>query len=242
MSSKLRDLFLSVKCTNWRMDDASSAEADSEFATRRKSALDRDKHTCQFCGFRNLKYQEVHHFNDDHSDNRLENLVTTCPFCHMCQHIGLAGRNKEAVLIWLPEISQVDLHHVVRTILMSMHVSDFIKKDPRAAPSLVKTFREAADVGRSTMAALEARQQEAERRLTSDPLELANAMLLLPDEVYAKRRESLDGLRLLPLGRRFQGRTDNMRAQIETWVETQGPYTSLKPNSWTGLMRSVLGA
>lgn len=239
--AKLLDLFLSVKCQNWRMNDADAAEADSEFASVRKRALENHNHTCCFCGFRNLKYQEVHHFNDDHSDNRLENLITTCPFCHLCQHIGLAGRNKEAVLIWLPEISQADLHHVVRTILMSQHVSDVIKKDPRGVPSLIKTFREAADIAKSAMAALEDRQEEAERRLTSDPLDLANALLMLPDEIYARRKEGLEGFRLLPLGRRFQGRDDIMRKQIETWVETQGPYTSLKPSSWAGLMRSVLG-
>lgn len=242
MASKLLDLFLSVKTTNWRMNDAESAEADAEFAKVRKAALERDKHTCRFCGFKASKWQEVHHFNDDHADNRLENLITTCPFCHMCQHIGLAGRNKEAVLIWLPEISQADLHHLVRTGLVAERSAEQIKNTPRASPAIIKAYREAADTAKSIKASFMDRQVEVEKVLgTSDPMEVGNAMLLLPDEIYSKRRDFLAGVRLYPLGRRFQGSDDIMGKQIDSWCEAGGPYSMLKPNSWLGLMKSVLG-
>lgn len=235
-------LVLSVKCENWRMYDKDSGEADAEFQRVRKKALERDNHTCRFCGFRHLKYQEVHHLNDDHADNRTENLVTACPFCHMVQHIGLAGRNEEAVLIWLPEIGQDRLHHIVRTALVAQRAAEVSKSDPRAQAAIVRTFREASDAAKAALAALRARQAEAEARLgTSDPLEIGNAMLLLPDQAYAKRGETLAGFRLLPLGRRQQDREDVMQKQIDSWTEAGGPYATLKPNSWIGLMRSVLG-
>lgn len=241
MSSKLLDLFLSVKTTNWRMNDAEAAEADAEFARVRKMALERDKMTCRFCGFKANKWQEVHHFNDDHSDNRIENLITACTFCHMCQHIGLAGRNKEAVLIWLPEISQSDLHHLVRTGLVAVRAADQVKNTPRSSPAIVKSYREAADTAKSMNASFLDRQAGVELRFgTSDPLEIANAMLLLPDEIYTKRKDFLAGIRLLPLGRRYQGTDDVMGKQVDSWMEGGGPYSSLKPNSWLGLMKSVL--
>jgi hypothetical protein len=76
---------------------------------------------------------------------------------------------------------------------------------------------------------------------SSDPLEIGNAMLLLPDAAYAKRSEQLAGIRLLPLGKRMKEREDVMTKQIDNWIETGGPYSNLKPQSWPMLLRSVLG-
>jgi len=239
---RLLPLVLSVKCENWRMFDKDSGEADAEFQRVRKKALDRDNQTCRFCGFRHTKWQEVHHANDDHADNRLENLITACPFCHMVQHIGLAGRNEEAVLIWLPEIPQHTLHHLVRTILVAQRSAEIVKNDPRAVAPSVRNAKEAGDVAKAAMSALRERSSLAEKRLGScDPLEIGNAMLLLPDEVYAKRSEIFSGIRLLPLGKRWNGGEDVMAKQIDSWTETGGPYSRLQPNTWAGLMRSVLG-
>ena len=235
-------LVLSVKCENWRMNDKASDEADAEFQRVRKRALERDNYTCRFCGFRALKWQEVHHVNDDHADNRLDNLVTACSFCHSCQHIGLAGRNEEAVLIWLPQISQADLHHIVRTALVAQRLADVMKQDIRARPDLLKSHREASDVAKAVMGALREREAQAERLLgSSDPVDIANAMLLLPEDAYARRADFLAGIRLLPLGRRVNEREDVMPKMIDNWTDSGGPYFNLKPTSWIGVMRSVLG-
>ncbi len=67
MSKQLKPLFLSVKTLNWRMNDRHSQDADMEFSRVRKKALERDAYTCRFCGFKNNKWQEVHHVNDDHA-------------------------------------------------------------------------------------------------------------------------------------------------------------------------------
>lgn len=234
-------LVLSVKCENWRMFDKGSAEADAEFQRVRKKALERDNSTCRFCGFRAPKWQEVHHANDDHGDNRLDNLITACPFCHMCQHIGLAGKNEEAVLIWLPEIGQADLHHLVRTAMVAQRLAEEAKADVRNnKPEMVRAYREAADVAKAVMANFRSREAVAEKMLgTSDPLEIGNAMLLLPDDVYARRDDFLAGIRLLPLGRRMNERDDVMAKQVTSWTEAGGPYFNLKPNSWVGVMRSI---
>lgn len=236
----LLPLRLSVKCLNWRMNDADSAEADAEFKRVRKSALDRDNHTCRFCGFRSLHWQEVHHLNDDHADNRKENLITTCPYCHMCQHIGLAGSHKEAVLIYLPQISQADLHHIVRTAQIAERALDIIRSDQRSAPPLIRQHREAADVAKAVLAALRSRTDGAEKRiLTCDPAEIGNVMKMLPDDAYARRDNSLRGIRLLPLGKRAKGHEDVMLKHLDSWMGTGGPYSLLKPNAWLGVLKAV---
>src|SRR3546814_6683866 len=86
------------------MADDHSASHDKAFRAIRKVVLERDNHACQFCGFRAAKWQEVHHLNDDHADNRPENLITACWFCHMVHHIGRVGLFDEGGLIYAPEL------------------------------------------------------------------------------------------------------------------------------------------
>jgi intracellular multiplication protein IcmJ len=241
MSKALLPLFLSVKATNWRMNDKGAQEADLEFQRSRKKALERDNHTCRFCGFRNNKWQEVHHFNDDHHDNRLENLVTACSFCHMCQHIGLAGAHREAILIYRPELTQAQIHHLVRTALVADAIHEGMKAEvdqagqPKRGPNL-KLTAEAAEMGKNLLASLKSSADGARQHiLTSDPVDLANAMLLMPDEAYARRKDFLAGIRLLPLGVRSRGNDNIMTQMVDSW-RAGGTYTNLMPNTWKTLI------
>jgi intracellular multiplication protein IcmJ len=223
------------------MNDKGAQEADMEFQRVRKKALERDNHTCRFCGFKNNKWQEVHHFNDDHNDNRLENLITTCPFCHMCQHIGLAGAHREAILIYRPEITQVQIHHLVRTALVADAHHEALKAEDQTgttkrSPNL-KLAGEAAEMGKALLAALKSSADGARQHLlTSDPVDLANAMMLMPDEAYARRREFLAGIRLLPLGVRNRGSENIMTSMVDSWRAGGAPYTNLQPNTWKTLI------
>lgn len=236
-------LFLSVKALNWRMNDRNSADADQEFQIVRKKALDRDQFTCRFCDFRAPKYQEVHHFNDDHADNRLENLITTCTYCHMCQHIGLAGSNREAILIYRPEISQAQIHHLVRTAQVAERIFDMMKAEeqPRRSSANFRKAGEASEAATALMASLKASAEGARQILgTSEPSDLANALLLVPEEAYAKRRETLAGIRLLPLGVRMQGSENQMAQMVDVWRGPGGPYGNIEPSTWGNLLRQYL--
>jgi intracellular multiplication protein IcmJ len=238
-------LVLSVKAANWRMNDDNSEAADAEFEHERRRALERDDRTCRFCGFRAPKYQEVHHLNDDHADNRLENLVTACGFCHSVQHIGLSGKMKESVLAWLPEISQDRLHHIVRSLLVVSRWADTIQQDRRQQQSVVKTAVEMQQAAKGLETKLRSRTAEAERRfLTSDPLELGTILQQIGMEqptLYDKRKDFLNGLRLLPLGRRMQGARDTMPDIIDSWLGTGGPYANLSPRTWLSVLKQVGG-
>lgn len=233
-------LIPSVKALNWRMNDQGSEAADAEFQQVRVKVLQRDNYVCAGCGFRSTKYQEVHHRDDDHANNDPKNLITACTFCHMVQHIGLAGKNKEAVFIWLPEISQADLHHVVRNALVAKRNYEIVKKDMQAQTNKVKASRFLDEAASSIMNALMDRMAEAEQRLSSDPLEVGDALMLLDDVVYDKRADFLSGMRLLPLGVRMNSGQNDMDKIVDGWLETGGPYNGLQPTSWQTLRDGVL--
>jgi intracellular multiplication protein IcmJ len=158
----------------------------------------------------------------------------------MCQHIGLAGANKEAILIYRPEITQVQLHHLVRSAQVAEKTLDALKAEDQSGGTKrstnLKAAQEAADAAKGFLAALKSSAEGARQHiLTSDPSDLANAMLLMPDEAYARRREFLAGIRLLPLGVRNQGSDNVMNAMIETW-RSGGVYSNLQPNVWRTLV------
>lgn len=240
MSRQLLPLVPSVKATNWRMNDDDRESADVEFQHVRMKALERDDRTCQFCGFRAQKYQEVHHVNNDHADNRLGNLVTACSFCHMVQHIGLAGKNKEAVLIWLPEISQDKLHHIVRSILVVKKWAAGFANDRRRPPDSIKNATEMSQAAQAIEAKLLARTNEAEKLfLTSDPLTMGSILQQIANEspaLYEKRVDFLYGLRLMPLGRRASNGKDVMPDMVDSWLGVGGPYVGLNPITWFSIL------
>lgn len=106
--------------------DGSEAEAKAaaEFEALRPQILERDKHTCQFCGYMppTKKYMEVHHLNGDHLVNTPDNLITACHYCHMSHHLGYA-RICGAV-IGMIDLSQEELSRINRYMvntLLTLH-------------------------------------------------------------------------------------------------------------------------
>ena len=90
-----------IKKTNFRSESGASLENDPHWKTLRREVLKRDDYTCYYCGFRYHSYMEVHHNNGDWANNSPENLITVCPFCHSCLHIGLASIQGRGKLILL---------------------------------------------------------------------------------------------------------------------------------------------
>jgi intracellular multiplication protein IcmJ len=238
-------IVLSVRCRNWRVADADAVEGDGEFKRLRPVVQERDKHTCKFCGFKSSSYQEIHHIDGDHANHVKDNLATICMFCHGCFHLNRAGRDGEASLIWMPEISQERLNHILRSLFAADRWADQVIKEKRAGPGtgavLLDSAKKFGEGSRSLIAALQRRDIDAERRIgTADPAELANMLLDMDEETYARRGEFLAGIRLMHLGKRMKDGENVMPKILDSWLGPGGPYGNLKPTSWSGMLKTVL--
>ncbi len=161
-------------------------------------------------------------------DARPENLATACIFCHQCFNMQDVAAMRSATLIWLPEISQADLHHVARAIYVAR-----ISQGPVA-----EAARRAFDV-------LTRRREDARIRLgTDDPFVLASVLKdYISDGAYDARTDKLEGLRLFPLDRRIIKEADlefNQFPQILAyWRSKDGPFGSRLPRQWVDFYRRI---
>ncbi|HEY6436404.1 MAG TPA: type IVB secretion system protein IcmJDotN [Ignavibacteriaceae bacterium] len=183
---KIREpLYLSVKFEAWREDGQWESNKDI-WQKIRQDILDRDHHTCGYCGFPATKFQEVHHIDNDHDNNSEENLVTICSLCHACHHIGLAGALKRGTLVYLPEITQQDLHWMIRWISLSVYSDDMggYLDTPR------RMFSEF----------LIHRKKMCEARMgTSDPVTIGNTLLKFGETAFSENAtRALTPIRMVP--------------------------------------------
>lgn len=187
----------------------------------RQKILTRDEHICQLCGFKSQKYQDIHFVDGDLTNLQMDNLITACIYCHQCFDLEKVAEMRSGVLVWLPEISQADLHHIARAIYVA-RISQ---------GSMAETAKKALET-------LMGRREEAKIRLqTDDPHVLSLVMRdFLGPRHYAMREKKLDGVRLFPLDRRIikEGELEfNQFPQILAyWRSKDGPFGGKVPNQW----------
>lgn len=222
-------LVLSAKRETWRMHDQGHEEADAEFRIRRDSILARDRHMCKGvgCGFISMKWQEVHHRDDNHRDNDDANLATLCGFCHSVFHVGLASENG-SLLIWLPDIgdhvSQGELNRIVRTLYVGM----------------AQSSGGVGEACRTIIGALQKRANLlAERIGFCDPRILGEVFLKMSSSAYRDRDEKLFGVRLLCGPHKRIGGRDMWSDAMTYWNSKDGPYGGLQPSTWPTLFRQL---
>lgn len=91
----------SIPSKNWRFANGARLNENGDWPQIREKILKRDSYTCFSCGFHSTRYMEVHHRSGAFYDDREINLVTFCPLCHSCFHIGLSGMKQKGVLVVL---------------------------------------------------------------------------------------------------------------------------------------------
>jgi len=184
----------------------------------RQKVLQRDDHTCQCCGFKSQKYQDVI-FADGQKENlKFDNLLTACIYCHQCFDLEKVAQMRSGVLVWLPEISQPDLHHIARAIYVS-----------RISQGSM------AETAKSALEKIMSRREEVQARLhTDDPYLLSVVMKdFMGPRQYEMRDKKLEGVRLFPLDRRIIKEADlefNQFPQILAyWRSKNGPFGGKAP-------------
>lgn len=194
----------------------------------RQKILDRDKNTCACCGFESTKYQEILYLNGNAVDTRPENLATVCIFCHQCFNLDQVAQMRSGILVWLPEISQTDLHHIARAVYVAR-----ISQGP------------VADAARRALDIFMQRREECRNRLgTDDPFILSSVMRdYISGKAYEGARQKLEGVRLFPLDRRIIKEADlefNQFPQILAyWRSKDGPFGGMLPRQWIDIYREI---
>lgn len=166
-----------------------------------REAGGKHKRFCRFCGLEAASWQKRFYLMGDRSNGPSGTVIWSCVLCHLTRHLERPEIDKEAALIWLPELTQGALNAWmwgVHMVLARHGEPPHMERRPRPA-------HVGARAAISTYAALRAREEAARERLgTSLPGELGRALLSLPPGIYARRALYLAGLRLLPLGRFFE--------------------------------------
>lgn len=144
------------------------------------------------------------------------------------ERTGISGAGQ---LIWLPEIPQQELNHLVRAIYVASEA-------PYPINELSKRARDALTVRRS----------DAKKRLGSDdPMLLAT---ILRENLNNNERkgaaDKLDGIRLMP-GDKYivhtaKGDANFFPQMVKFWLSSEGPYANMPTEKWPELFRAALEA
>lgn len=222
-----KNLLLSAHKKSWQVSSLHGTRQDPEKKTHKifQKVWERDNYNCQYCGFHDVKWNEVHHLNDDHEDLSMDNLVTICPLCHQCFHLNLAHTTNGGTVIWLPEFTQQELNYFLRGIFVALETKE---EEAQEAP-----FHKMAI---SIYQALEAREQIVGEHFYSGTAIDSNErnvgafgqmLLNLSEEEYNNRAEFISNFKLLASPSRFP-------VQMKYWKSVS--FHDLPITSWNKLI------
>jgi intracellular multiplication protein IcmJ len=190
---------LAATTEGWRL--FSIRNSDPGFSSFRERVFKRDNYVCRYCGFQAKKYQEVVNIDGNYRNNKISNLVTACCFCTQCFFLEVVGKGDYGggSLIYLPEMSQVDLNALCHVLFCAMYNATSYSGDSR------NIYR-----------GLKLRKNVVEKKLgegIGDPALLGRAIIDSPEGDSKKIiEEILPSLRLLPFYAKFEN-------QVRAWSE-----------------------
>lgn len=194
---KRLELKLMATPGSWRLYSARTV--DERFKTFEKKVLQRDRYRCQFCGFQARLYQEVVNLDNDYSNNKLSNLVTSCCFCAQCffiESVGVGGYGG-GTLIYVPELTQAELNSLCHVLFCAITNDTGYKS---SAQNIYRSFK--------------FRSQAVEEKFgegTSDPALFGQLLIDAGVKDEETRAKLFKNILLLPSRAKF-------RKQIEKWA------------------------
>lgn len=205
---------------------------DTQLSKEEMHAIhERDEHSCRYCGFKADKFQKVNVLDGNWANLSEDNLVTSCIFCQQCFYMDQVARMRSGVLIWMPEMTQAALNHLIRAIYVAR-----ITQGPMA------------DYARKALESLMLRREEAKQRVMTDEPSILSMVLseYMHPKQYKSAMKKLDGLRLMPLDRRVISEGDlefNQFPQILAfWRSKKGPFGSFMPDGWIAEYSKLTGS
>lgn len=195
--TKSHELKLMASPGGWKT--YSARKADPNFKAFEKKIFERDRYTCQFCGFQAKQYQDIVNLDGNFNNNKLSNLATACCFCSQCffiESVGVGGYGG-GNLIYLPEFNQSELNSLCHVLFCAITNDTGYKN---SAQSIYRSFK--------------FRTQAVEDKFgegTSDPAILGHLMIDSGVANSQSMDKILHNIRLLPSRAKF-------RKQIESWA------------------------
>ncbi len=157
-----------------------------------------------------------------------------CALCNILQDPTRPAIEREAVLIWWPKLPQTRIMTLTRcahqTLIQTLgngpNGQDIVwhrAMDAIASGSDTAMMPAQCKSALAVLRALHARTTEARRRLeTTSPRLLATALLMAnraDPQINESATALMDGIRLLPLGRLYDGATDVYPALVREWLD-----------------------
>ena len=204
-----------------------SCSADTQRTQEaRLSILERDSHTCRFCGFHAAGSQEVVPLDAAALPPSPDTLATACLLCAAVQQLDRPTAGQETLVIWMPEMAQAVLNALVRGIHLALCRDDespVLGSRPRQDTPTTRAAWSAYD-------ALAARREAAELHIgTSSPRELAAALLEMSSASYSRRAALLGGVRVLHRGRHIRDGQDVYPKILAGWAADTSPEATAVP-------------
>jgi hypothetical protein len=150
--------------------------------------------SCPFCGVRLAEGRKPFSCADGLEE-------ASCAPCFLVRHLERETIAEEAVLIWLPEMTQSALNALANRAhrLLAAEGALYLAASPFSV-----TSGDHPNPALEAIRAIEVRSAEAEARFgTASPRVLGQALLRAEPKLYAERARRLGGLRLWSRGRFF---------------------------------------